>query len=142
MTNMDPLQENVQTFGHFQALTEEELAFLEQMAVQMKEYPLVNCTNCKYCMPCPWGIDIPGIFQHYNKAITDGTYAQSREQQDYARLKRAYLVSYDRAVATVRQADHCIACAECVSHCPQSIPIPGQLRRIAKYVEKLKQDTL
>ena len=142
MTSMDPLQDNIKTFGHFQALTEEELAFLEQMATQMKEYPLINCTNCKYCMPCPWGIDIPGVFQHYNKAITDGTYAQSREQKDYRKLKKAYLVSYDRAVETVRQADHCISCGECVSHCPQSIPIPGQLQRIARYVEKLKQDTL
>ena len=142
MTSMDPLLDNINTFGHFQPLTEEELEFLEHMAVQMKEYPLVNCTDCKYCMPCPYGIDIPGTFQHYNRAITDGSYAQSREQKDYARLKRAYLVSYDRAVATLRQADHCIGCGECLSHCPQSIAIPAQLRRIAHYVEALKQDTL
>jgi predicted aldo/keto reductase-like oxidoreductase len=142
MTNMDPLRENVETFGHFKPLTEEELEFLEQMATQMMEYPLVNCTDCKYCMPCPWGIDIPGTFQHYNRAITDGTYAQSTAQKDYAQLKKAYLVSYDRAVATIRQADHCINCGECLSHCPQSIPIPAQLKRIAKYIEDLKQDTL
>ena len=142
MASMDPLLDNVKTFSHFKPLTEEELEFMEQMAVQMMEYPMVNCTDCKYCMPCPWGIDIPGTFQHYNRAITEGTYAQSREQKDYARLKKAYLVSYDRAVPTVRQADHCIACGECLSHCPQSIPIPGQLRRIARYVEKLKQDLL
>lgn len=142
MTSMDPLIENVKTFSNFQPLTEEELAFLEQMAVQMKEYPLINCTDCKYCMPCPWGIDIPGVFQHYNRHVTEGTYAQSREQKDYAKLKRAYLVSYDRAIPTVRQADHCISCGECLSHCPQSIAIPGQLRRIARYVESLKQDTL
>ena len=142
MTNMDPLRENVQTFGHFKPLTEEELDFLEQMATQMMEFPMVNCTDCKYCMPCPWGIDIPGTFQHYNRAITDGTYAQSTAQKDYAKLKKAYLVSYDRAVATVRQADHCITCGECLSHCPQSINIPKQLRRIAQYVDNLKQDNL
>lgn len=142
MTNMDPLVDNIHTFCHFKPLTEEELAFLEQMAVQMKEYPLVNCTDCKYCMPCPWGIDIPGTFQHYNRAVTEGTYAQSREQKDYAKLKRAFLVGYDRAVPSVRQADHCIGCGVCLNHCPQSIPIPGQLKRIARYIEKLKQDTL
>ena len=142
MTSMDPLLDNIQTFGHFQPLSEEELAFMEHLAIQMKEYPLVNCTDCKYCMPCPWGIDIPGVFQHYNRAITEGTYAQSQTQKDYAKLKRAYLVSYDRAVATVRQADHCIRCGACLSHCPQSIAIPRELNRIARYVEALKQDTL
>ena len=142
MTSMDPLMDNIKTFGHFQPLTDEELDFLEQMATQMMEYPMINCTDCKYCMPCPWGIDIPGTFQHYNKAITEGTYAQSTEQKNYHKLKKAYLVSYDRAVATVRQADHCISCGECLSHCPQSIPIPRELRRIAQYVEDLKQDTL
>ena len=142
MTNMDPLLDNIKTFTHFRPLNEEELAFMEHMAVEMTEYPLVNCTDCKYCMPCPWGIDIPGVFQHYNRSVTEGTYAQSREQKDYAKLKKAYLVSYDRAVATVRQADRCIGCGECLSHCPQSIPIPTQLRRIAQYVEALRQDTL
>ena len=142
MTNMDPLVDNIKTFTHFKPLTDEELVFLEEMATQMMEYPLVNCTDCKYCMPCPWGIDIPGTFQHYNRAVTEGTYAQSKEQKDYAKLKKAYLVSYDRAVPSVRQADHCIACGECLSHCPQSIAIPGQLRRIARYIENLKQDLL
>ena len=142
MTSMDPLLDNIKTFGHFKPLTEEELDFLERMATQMKEYPLVNCTDCKYCMPCPWGIDIPGIFKHYNTSVTEGQFAQTREQKDYRKLKRAYLVSYDRAIPTLRQADHCIHCGTCLSHCPQSIPIPRELQRINAYVEKLKQDTL
>ena len=142
MTNMEPLRENVQTFSHFVPMTEEELAFMERMAIEMKEYPLIGCTDCKYCMPCPWGLDIPGIFQHYNRCITDGTYAQSSEQKDYRKLKRAYLISYDRAVPPLRQASHCITCGECVTHCPQSIPIPKELKRIDDYIEKLKQDKL
>ena len=142
MTNMDPLLDNVKTFTHFKPLTEEELDFLERMATQMMEYPTVNCTDCKYCMPCPWGIDIPGIFKHYNTSVTEGRYPQSQEQKDYQKLKRAYLVSYDRAIPTLRQAEHCIHCGECLSHCPQSIPIPRELQRINRYIEKLKQDTL
>ena len=142
MSTMDPIIENCKTFSNFRPMSEEELAFMEEMAVLMKEYPMVGCTDCKYCMPCPWGIDIPGIFRHYNEAITDGTFAASREQKDYRRLKRAYLVSYDRAIPTLRQADHCISCGECLSHCPQSIPIPRELQRINRYIEKLKQDTL
>ena len=142
MTSMDPLLDNVKTFTHFKPLNEEELDFLERMATQMMEYPTVNCTDCKYCMPCPWGIDIPGIFKHYNTSVTEGRYAQTQEQKDYQKLKKAYLVSYDRAIPTLRQADHCIQCGECLSHCPQSIDIPRQLQRINRYVETLKRDTL
>ena len=142
MTNMDPLIDNIKTFTYFKPLTDEELAFLEEMVFKMKAYPTVNCTDCKYCMPCPWGIDIPGIFKHYNTAVQDGRYPQTQEQKDYRKLKRAYLVSYDRAIPTLRQADHCIHCGECLSHCPQSIPIPQELQRINQFVEKLKQDTL
>ena len=142
MTNLDPLMDNINTFGHFKPLTGEELDFLERMAVEMKEYPLVNCTDCKYCMPCPWGLDIPGTFQHYNRSITEGTYAQSREQKHYHRLRNSYLLSYDKSVERLRQADRCISCGECLPHCPQNIQIPRELRRIARYVEDLREDRL
>ena len=142
MTGMEPLEDNLDTFRHFDPLDEEELEFLEQMATLMMEYPMVNCNDCNYCMPCPWGIDIPSIFRHYNRSISDGTFAQNSGQKNYDRLRKAYLVSYDRAIPTVRQADHCIGCEECMLHCPQSIAIPKELQRINEYVERLKQNTL
>lgn len=142
MSSMDPLIENVETFSHFKPLNDEEKAFLMEMANLMEEYPTVPCTACGYCMPCPYGIDIPTIFRHYNDHVNSGEIAQSCEQDHFQRLKRRYLVSYDRAVETVRQADHCIGCGQCRPKCPQSIDIPRALRHIDRYVEKLKRETL
>lgn len=142
MSSMDPLIENVETFSHFRPLNDEEKAFLMEMANLMEDYPTVPCTACSYCMPCPYGIDIPTIFRHYNDHVNSGEIAQSCEQDHFQRLKRRYLVSYDRAVETVRQADHCIGCGQCRPKCPQSIDIPRALRHIDRYVEKLKRETL
>ena len=142
MSYMDPLIENVETFSHFKPLNDEEKAFLMEMANLMEDYPTVPCNACSYCMPCPYGIDIPTIFRHYNDHVNSGEIAQSCEQDHFQRLKRRYLVSYDRAVETVRQADHCIGCGQCRPKCPQSIDIPRALRHIDRYVEKLKRETL
>ena len=93
-------------------------------------------------MPCPYGLDIPAILLHYNKCINEGNIAESSQDEDYRKARRAFLVGYDRAVDKVRQADRCIDCKECNHHCPQRINIPRELKRINKYVESLKQETL
>ena len=142
MTYLDHLKDNLQTYLHFKPLSEEELALLESVAGMIRDYPLVPCTACQYCMPCPYGIDIPGIFRHYNSCVNDGLIAESAAQKDFKKLKRKYLTSYDKAFESVRQADHCITCGECVSNCPQHIRIPQQLHRIDSYIENLKQETL
>ncbi len=142
MTYMEHLQDNVKTFSPLVPLTEEELAFLDETATLIQGYPTIPCTDCKYCMPCPYGIDIPSIIAHYNKCVNEGEIAASINDENYKKLRRAYLVSYDRAVPKLRQADRCIGCGECTSHCPQRIRIPNELHKISAYIENLRKDTL
>ena len=142
MTYMEHLVDNCDTYCHFKPLTDEEQALLEEMALMIRDFPLVDCTACNYCMPCPYGIDIPGIFLSYNKAVNAGIIAESAEQSNFKQLRRRYLALYDKSVETIRQADHCINCGQCQPHCPQNIRIPRELARIDAYVEKLKRGTL
>ena len=142
MTYMEHLQDNLESFLDFQPLNDEEKQLLWDIADRMTDYPLVPCTACQYCMPCPYGINIPGIFKFYNDNVTAGTYVKSKEQKDYARARRKYLLAYNEAIPTVRQADHCISCRNCEPECPQNIRIPNQLRRIDAYIESLKRETI
>jgi predicted aldo/keto reductase-like oxidoreductase len=142
MTYMEHLQDNVGTYSPLKPLTEDELAFLEETAELMQKYPTVPCNDCKYCMPCPYGIDIPAILLHYNKCVNEGEIATSTQDENYRKARRAYLVSYDRAVPKLRQAARCIGCNQCMSHCPQSINIPRELHKIDRYIENLREDTL
>ena len=142
MTYMEHLQDNLSSFCGLQTLSDDDKALLAEVAESYTKYPLVPCTGCQYCMPCPYGIDIPGIFAFYNKAVNEDTYVKSKEQKDFARARRRYLAAYDKAVESVRQADHCISCGKCMKECPQRIRIPRQLQRIDQYIESIKKGTV
>lgn len=142
MTRMEHLKDNLDTYLDFEPLTQEEFRLLEEVAIRMNEYPQVPCTDCKYCMPCPYGIDIPGVFKFYNDNIRAGTYVVSSEQKRYAQVRKKYLLEYNKAIPTIRQADHCIGCGECLEHCPQQIQIPDVLHNIDKYIESVKQEKI
>lgn len=139
MTYKEHLDDNLRTFSPLVPLSDEESKFLENVAESMKDSQNIPCTDCKYCMPCPYGIDIPGIFLHYNKCVNHGNISKSSLDVNYEKARRAFLIGYDRSVPKLRQADHCIGCGQCTSRCPQGISIPLQMRRIDDYVEKLKQ---
>lgn len=142
MTYMEHLQDNIRTYSPLKPLCQDEYNMLESIAHQLSNFPTVPCTKCQYCMPCPYGIDIPGIFAHYNKCVNEGNVTLSddadSDKKAFHKSRRAFLVGYDRSVPRLRQADHCIACGICVHKCPQKIDIPNQMRRINSYVEKLK----
>lgn len=142
MTYLEHLQENIRTYSPLKPLTSDDEEFLEHIAKLLIEYPTIPCNDCKYCMPCPYDLDIPAVLLHYNKCVNEGNISNSSKDENYDEARRAYLVGYDRSVPKLRQAKKCIGCGQCIEHCPQKIDIPKELRRIDAYVEKLKQGTL
>lgn len=140
MTYREHLDDNLRTYSPLKPLTDDEIQFLYDTADLMVQYPTVACNDCKYCMPCPYGIDIPAIFVHYNKCVNQGNVKEGSQSPGYAEARRAFLVGYDRSVPKLRQASRCIGCGQCTPHCPQNIRIPRELHRIDRYVESLRQD--
>ena len=142
MTYKEHLQDNIRTYSPLQPLTEDEKEFLYETGRLINQYPTIPCNDCKYCMPCPYGIDIPAILLHYNKCVNEGNIPEDQQDENYRKARRAFLVGYDRSVPKLRQANHCIGCDQCNKHCPQRINIPRQLHRIDRFVEDLKQNIL
>ena len=140
MTYMEHLQDNLKSFSPLEPLSEEDLKTLGHIAAEYVKFPLIPCTDCKYCMPCPYGVDIPSIFRHYNKCLNDGLMVNDKADPRYRKARRAYLVSLDRNVEKLRQANHCIGCGQCTSACPQRIRIPANMVKIDEYVENLKRN--
>ena len=143
MTYMEHLKDNLLSYCPLEPLTEEETEYLHKdVAEKIVGLENIPCNDCKYCMPCPYGVDIPGIFVHYNKCKNEGTLPRGVGDADYREHRRKYLISLDRSVPRNRQPDHCIGCAQCVEHCPQGIRIPRELQKIDKMIEELKRNPI
>ncbi len=141
MVYMEHLQENIRTYSPLLPVDAREVAALERVTEILIDSDYIQCTECQYCMPCPYGIDIPGVFGHYNRCVSAGEMLQSSQDENYKRARRAFLVGYDRSVPKLRQADHCTECNQCRPKCPQGINIPMEMRRVDAYAEQLKRKT-
>ena len=140
MTFREHLRENLRTCSPHKPLSQQELDMLEEVAQIMLSYKTIPCNTCQYCMPCPYGLDIPSIFVHYNKCLNEERYINDIHDEKYQQARNEFLIGYDRAVPRLRQADHCIGCNKCSPHCPQRIDIPKEMDRIDKYVRLLKKN--
>lgn len=141
MTYIEHLQENCRTYSPLRPVTPDENAMLMRLAEQIVGMKAVPCTACNYCMPCPYGLNIPIIFSYYNNCLAEELMpiADGSEDREFRKARRRWLLGYDRAVEPARQADHCIGCNHCIPHCPQRIDIPAEMQRIDSFVEQLKQ---
>jgi predicted aldo/keto reductase-like oxidoreductase len=126
MTYMEHLKENCITCSPLRPITQEEDAMLMRLAKEICDLKAVPCTACNYCMPCPYGLNIPVIFGYFNNCLTENV------------SSRRWLVGYNRKIERIRQADHCIGCNHCIVHCPQNIDIPAEMQRVDRFAEQIK----
>lgn len=122
MSTYDQVEDNLATFKDFKPLSNEEEKIVETVANLIKAKTKNGCTGCRYCMPCPFGIDIPGNFKLWNEYGMLGL-------KDTA--KRRYTNLGDA------QAEFCKKCGKCEKLCPQSIQIREDLKQVAQDIKNL-----
>jgi len=119
MNNMDHINENIAEANQAEAnmLNEKEKSLIKQVKAIYKSRIKVDCTNCKYCMPCPYGVDIPENFSFYNNAFIFNDIEGSKN-------------AYHGQMKPDMMANMCQACGQCESLCPQNIQIIHELENV------------
>jgi len=118
MSSMAQLLENVEYVSRLEPLTAAEQEGIKLMMDENKRLSELYCTGCNYCMPCPFGVNIPAVFQNANYIKVYGITEYARKS--YAEIGNAWVPG--------KRADACTECGVCEKKCPQHIQIRGQLK--------------
>ena len=128
MNSIEMVEENCRIAGNTEpdSFDDADYELVEKIKKILLEKTKVGCTGCRYCMPCPKGVDIPAIFACYNNMFSDG--------KTEARFEFARLVGVRKEPAFASQ---CIECGKCELHCPQHIEIRKKLKEADKALRPL-----
>ena len=125
MSTPEQVADNLQTFQDFQPLSLKEKELVAEVSSLIKQRTRNGCTGCAYCMPCPFGVNIPRNFHIWNEL---GMYGNA------AGAKQAYF----KDLTEKERADQCHECGKCEEVCPQGLSIRENLKEVAKEMEALK----
>ncbi|ULQ59186.1 aldo/keto reductase [Brucepastera parasyntrophica] len=120
MSTMEQVDDNLKTMNDFRPLNGDEYETIKIALSAFRTADMVPCTGCRYCMDCPFGVDIPGNFSIFNE------FCGSRNRE-----------AFDTAMKNLgesAQPDKCTRCGTCVELCPQKINIPDELEKISSLV--------
>ena len=124
MSKMEDLIDNCATYENFEVLSEDEIEFLEKMALKLKENVAVPCSECGYCVDaCPEMIPIPEYFNLYNTS----------KNQPESNIYRLY---FDKLADEKVPASECTYCGTCLDYCTQKIDIPEELEKACEHFEE------
>jgi predicted aldo/keto reductase-like oxidoreductase len=99
-------------------LDQQEQGLIREVRRRYKELAPISCTQCRYCMPCPHGVDIPRNLSLYNEGLMYG-------RPDVARRQYGFIAEKARSTA-------CTQCRECEPKCPQSILISEWMPKVSE----------
>lgn len=119
MSTMKQVEDNIQSASRsgIGSLSDKEMKLVDDVRQAYQEMDLIPCTDCKYCVPCPEGVDIPRILQIYNDGLM------------YDKIEIAKN-DYKIWVPDENKGSLCVVCQECEEKCPQDIPISEWMPRI------------
>lgn len=126
MNSIDMVRENVKTASEMlpgEFSEKEEKVFADVVAA-IQSKMRVGCTGCRYCMPCPMHVDIPGTFAAYNRQASEGRFSALREYFMGTGVRKDYT-----------GPENCIGCGKCEQHCPQHIEIRKELQNAKAALE-------
>ena len=123
MSTEEQVKDNLETFGNFEPMTELENQTVSEVVKEVKSRIKNGCTGCKYCMPCPFGVNIPGNFSLWNHF---GMY------HNVEGAKRRY-----EHMKPEERASQCQECGACEAACPQKLPICEHLKLMAEEIGSL-----
>ena len=124
MSAEDQLADNLATFRRFRPLSPAEETAVENAAAVLRSRIRIGCTGCRYCMPCPMGVDIPDNFSIWNKL---GMFQQPEA------VKKQWTQRFPDS----EKALHCIRCGKCEAVCPQKLPIRTALAQAQVELDRL-----
>ena len=123
MSTMGQVEDNLKTFTDFKPLTQAEEAEIQDIVKELRSRVQNGCTGCRYCMPCPAGVNIPGNFRVWNNYHMYRTYDH---------VKRAWEVD----LKDEEKAKNCIKCGKCETLCPQKLPIRDNLVSVQRDMDE------
>ena len=124
MSTEEQVEDNLKTFTDFKPLTDEELAAVTEIANILKSRVHNGCRGCNYCMPCPFGVNIPTNFRIWN---TYGVYENKGDA----------IWHWTHDLSEKEQAKNCAKCGKCEQDCPQRLQIRRDLEMVQAQIGAL-----
>ncbi|MHA1932546.1 MAG: aldo/keto reductase [Promethearchaeota archaeon] len=141
MSAMNQVEENIESANNsgINILTKEELQTIEDLkGAFAKQIFVVPCTTCRYCMPCPEGVNIPVLFNILNQFNQYGENTRAGFTSYYNSLPKTQEDLEKSGRKDIGSASLCVQCGECLEKCPQQIEIPDELEKVRSIFEKGK----